>query len=273
MALKRIPRPVASDLQASLHLALHGSSLGGPRRMRLLAEIGGTGSIRKAAQAAGLSYKGAWDAVQAMNNLAAEPLVEKAVGGKGGGGARLTARAEQLLRQYTQLEQEHTAVLSRLNNESAGQDLRVLGRLLMNTSARNQFAGRVRRITRGAVNDEVELEIAGGARICAVITRESTRALGLKKGSDAVALVKASWILLAAGDIAEMKLSARNQLRGTVGAITRGAVNSEVVLEIPGGASVVAVVTNASVKSLGLKTGSTALALFKASSVILGVTA
>jgi molybdate transport system regulatory protein len=55
--------------------------------------------------------------------------------------------------------------------------------------------------------------------------------------------------------------------------IVPGAVNTEVVLELPGGGSVAAVVTNQSVQALGLAEGSAATALFKASSVILGVAA
>ena len=68
-----------------------------------------------------------------------------------------------------------------------------------------------------------------------------------------------------------MKLSARNILKGTVKKVTRGAVNSEVVLELPGGTQVVSIITNASVDSLGLKEGKTAYAVIKASSVMVAV--
>ena len=55
----------------------------------------------------------------------------------------------------------------------------------MKTSARNQFAGTVRGLHAGAVNDEIDIEIAGGQHIVATITKESSTALGLKVGSAA----------------------------------------------------------------------------------------
>ena len=67
-----------------------------------------------------------------------------------------------------------------------------------------------------------------------------------------------------------MKLSARNVLKGKVVKITKGAVNSEVVIELPGGTQVVSIITNSSVKSLGLKKGVEAYAVIKASNVMVG---
>ncbi len=68
-----------------------------------------------------------------------------------------------------------------------------------------------------------------------------------------------------------MKLSARNLLKGKVVKITRGAVNAEVVLKLPGGEEIVSIITNGSVESLGLKEGMQAYAVIKASSVMIAV--
>jgi molybdate transport system regulatory protein len=110
--------------------------------------------------------------------------------------------------------------------------------------------------------------------IVAVLTHESADALGLAPGTDACALVKASWVVLAVADEAEatLKVSARNQLRGTVETVAAGAVNSEVTLALDGGGTLTAVITNDSVGALQLDVGRRAIALFKASSVILAVT-
>ena len=68
-----------------------------------------------------------------------------------------------------------------------------------------------------------------------------------------------------------MKLSARNTLKGTVKKIVLGAVNAEVVIELPGGAQITSIVTKQAVESLGLTEGKSAFAIIKASSVMLGV--
>lgn len=68
-----------------------------------------------------------------------------------------------------------------------------------------------------------------------------------------------------------MKLSARNQLEGVVKSVAHGAVNSEVVIELPVGTLVVAVVTKSSAESLGLEPGDKAYAVIKASNVMVGI--
>ena len=68
-----------------------------------------------------------------------------------------------------------------------------------------------------------------------------------------------------------MRLSAKNILKGKVKALTNGAVNSEVVIELPGGGEIVSIITKSSAENLGLKIGVTAYAIIKASNVIIGV--
>jgi molybdopterin-binding protein len=68
-----------------------------------------------------------------------------------------------------------------------------------------------------------------------------------------------------------MRLSARNILKGKVVKIIPGAVNSEVILELPGGAQVVSIITKESAENLGLAIGKTAYAVIKASSVMIAV--
>ncbi|MQQ99957.1 TOBE domain-containing protein [Glaciimonas soli] len=140
----------------------------------------------------------------------------------------------------------------------------------MLTSARNQLSGKVTAIQRGAVNDEIEIGLADGQKVVATLTHNSIESLNLKVGSDAFALIKASWVVLLT-DNAGVRLSARNQLSGTVQDVIHGAVNSEVALKLGSGAIVTAIVTNSSVQTLGLAPGKAATAAFKASSVIVGV--
>jgi molybdate transport system regulatory protein len=96
------------------------------------------------------------------------------------------------------------------------------------------------------------------------------RSLGLAPGAEAFALIKASWVILATRD-GGLKTSARNRLCGTVERCTEGAVNAEVVLAVPGGMRLTAIVTMESVRQLGLTPGQPACALIKAPHIILAV--
>jgi len=265
-------KPLA--LQGKLWLTVGDEHFGGGNRLALLANIAACGSITGAAKAAGMSYKAAWDAIDTMNNLAGEPLVERVAGGKGGGGTRLTARGAQLVQNFQQVEQEHRRFVEQLGRQSAGlaDDYHVIRRISMRTSARNQFLGKVASVKTGAVNDEIALDVAGGHRIVAVITHGSTQELGLAPGAEAYALIKASSIILVAAD-ETARFSARNQLRGTVSRVQPGAVNTEVVIDLDGGVAVAAIVTNDSSEALELAVGKSVMAIFKASSVILAVPA
>lgn len=256
-------------------LSLHAGSqtLGGADRIALLAKIQETGSITAAARAVGISYKGAWDAIDAMNNLAEEPLVTRVTGGKGGGGTRLTQRGQRLIEAFTALEDVHRRFLAQFESltEASAEDIKLIGSLMLRTSARNQFSGRVAVIHKGVVNDTVELEMPGGEHVVATLTCESTESLGLQVGSEAVALIKASSVLLALPSDS-MRLSARNQFAGTVTHVTEGPVNADVRVQLSGGNVMSAVITKESVSQLGLKEGVPVIAVVKASSVILGTT-
>lgn len=247
----------------------------GPKWMALLESLGTTSSIAAAAKKVGLSYKAAWDAIDALNNFFDQPLVTRIKGGRGGGGSTLTPQGRALVATFKAVEAENARALDAVNARLKGAEhnLQIIGRMALLTSARNHFAGKVVKLTRGAVNDEVQVELAGGERIIAIVTRESTESLELKPARPVIALIKASSILIATESEPRLKLSARNQLRGIVKRITRGAVNSEVVVELKGGVSAAAIITNASVKALKLAKGKSAVVIFKASSVILGVSA
>lgn len=261
-------------LEAPLQLALGGRVLGGERQMRLLEAVEACGSITQAARMAGVSYKTAWDAIDAMNQLAGEPLVVRATGGRGGGGTVLTLRGRRLLAGYRRIEAEHRRFLAHLAEDAGhlADDYRLLRRMMMRTSARNQFMGTVSRIERGAVNDEVMLAIAGGHELVAVVTRESTDALGLAPGCEAIALVKSSSVILVT-ESEGVRFSARNALGGRIMRLHPGAVNTEVVLDIGAGLTLAAIITNTSADALGLEEGMQARAVFKASSVIVAVPA
>ncbi|MFT3904891.1 MAG: TOBE domain-containing protein [Steroidobacteraceae bacterium] len=269
------PRPPPAtgtlDLQGNLSLGRDGQGFLGAPRIRLLEAIAEHGSITRAAKAVKLSYKGAWDSVEAMNNLAEQPLVKRSTGGAQGGGTQLTDYGRQVVQLYRELERGHRRVLDRLHAEldepqRLAQQLQALS---LRTSARNQWRGTVSAVRRGSVNADVVLDLGQGLSLCANITLESVRELGLKRGRAALALIKANFVTLAA--LPMPRVSARNRLTGTVLAIKPGAVNSEVKLELAGGRILVAIVDQEQLQQLGLHSGAQCAALINAAHVLVAV--
>ena len=140
----------------------------------------------------------------------------------------------------------------------------------MQVSASNTFSGKVSAVRPGAINDEVELTLDNGEKIIANITKESTKTLGLEIGKDAYAIIKASLVIVMT-DADEYLLSSRNQFTGKVKKLTRGFVNGEVVIELPSGMEVTAIISLGGVNRLRLEQGATATAIVKATNVIIAV--
>ncbi|EIY5517891.1 TOBE domain-containing protein [Salmonella enterica] len=138
----------------------------------------------------------------------------------------------------------------------------------MTVSARNQLTGTVSAVATGAVNDEVELTLTGGAKLVAIVTHSSQQSLGLVKGKEAIALIKAPWVTLATEDCG-LKFSARNQFSGSITKTTEGAVNATVHIKTDAGFNIVAVVTNESQDEMKLSVGSRVIVLIKASAILI----
>jgi molybdate transport system regulatory protein len=239
------------------------------RFFALLQAIESTGSINRAARTAGLSYKGAWLMLESAGNLSHEPLLATVSGGARGGGTRLTEPARALLAAWRGVQAEHVRFLRAQEQGLAANPALhgLLRRMSMKTSARNQFAGIVSSLSLGPVSAEVGIRLKSGEEITATMTTAAARRLKLEEGKEALALVKASAIVLVT-DFAGWQLSTRNQLEGTVSRIEAGAVSSLVVLTLPGGATITASVTHEGAEALDLKVGTPATAVFKAYAVM-----
>lgn len=246
----------------------------GETRVRLLEAIEHSGSISQAAKEVPLSYKAAWDAVDAMNNLADQPLVERAVGGRHGGGTVLTDYGRRVIALYRAMESEYQEMLDRVASKLAvpeDTDPQALRRLMrsvgVTTSARNQFAGPVTSLRAGEVTYEIGIRFDGRNEIVAHISREGAEQMCLNIGRELNAWVSSSAVILLTDE--KMRLSARNQFWGEVTRVHEGPVAVDVVLTLPSGRTVSAIITRQALDELGLKEGSRACALFKASSVML----
>lgn len=261
-------------LHAMLSLRKGESGQVGAMRIRLLEAVRDQGSIAAAGRVVGLSYKAAWDGIAALNNLFDRPLVTAHSGGRRGGAADLTPAGNAVIAAFHAIQDDLdrlAATLDRRLAEDDHPDLATLTRgLSMRTSARNVLRGVVTAVHPGTVNDEVVLRLAGDQTLTAIITHHSVADLGLAPGVPALALIKATFVILAPAEEGR-RTSARNRLCGPVLAIHPGTVSSEVVLDIGDGKTLAAMVTAESVAELGLAIGVPACALIKASHVILAV--
>ena len=136
----------------------------------------------------------------------------------------------------------------------------------MKLSARNQFAGKVAKVEEGAVNGIVTIDVKG-TPVTATISMNAIKELGLAEGKDAVAVIKATEVMVATGG---MTISARNKFAGKVAAVEKGAVNDIVKIDTAFGI-VSATISDSAVAELGLEAGKDAVAVVKATSVMVGV--
>lgn len=244
-----------------------------PRRLALLAAIGSTGSISAAAREVGITYKAAWDAVDAMNNLAGDVLVVSQHGGRGGGGAMLTEAGQSVVHDLQCLQSLQAEFMGQL--KTAGdlpKSLALMRRLSVKSSARNVLLGIVETVKQGGVNAQVSIRLRGGDSLHVIVTCESAQELELAPGREVQALIKASWVILAEADEA-LRTSARNRLCGKVARVSLGEISAEVVLELAGGTMLAAVITKQSFDDMNIRQGDSLCALIKASHIILGVSA
>ena len=240
------------------------------KRIDLLIAIKKTGSISKAAKEVPMSYKTAWEAIEAMNNLSTTPIVQRETGGVGGGGTTLTPYGENLVTTYEILQNEQKKFLQNLSkrtdiNTGTLKDIR---RLSMQISARNQISGVVELISKGTVNAEVYVKLKSGYTIVSVITNTAVNNLDLKIGDDVVGIFKSSTVLITT-DIS-LNISARNKLQGKVDSIQQGEINSELIIDIGNGDKIASIITSNSIEGLSIKEGMQVSAIIKASDVMLG---
>ena len=240
------------------------------KRIELLKAIKQTGSINKAASLVPMSYKSAWEAVEAMNNLSISPIVTRETGGAGGGGTTLTQYGENLLTTYSLLKEEQRKFIENLNRitDLNSGTLKTIKRLSMQISARNQIIGTIEKISLGAVNAEIQMKLKSGKSIVSIITNSSVENLGLAINDEVVAVIKSSNVLLSTQT--NLKLSARNSLNGNIEEINIGSVNAEVVVNIGNEDKIVAIVTINSIENMGLKVGASVDVIIKASDIMIG---
>lgn len=237
-----------------------------PRRIELLKQVKNTGSISQGAKLAGISYKSAWDAINEMNLLADQTLVERNTGGKGGGGAQLTRYGERLIQLFDLLGQIQQKAFDVLKDDGLPLDslLAAIARFSLQTSARNQLFGTVIERNHQEVQQHINVLLADGqTQLRAALTQQSADRLSLLPGKEILVLIKAPWITLS-----YQPDHADNALAGKVQSIQQGADNCEVLIALKAGEVLCATVPTAQVSELALQEGAQIYALFDADKVI-----
>lgn len=259
-----------NKIDAYLVLRSGGRLLAGRDRIHLLEAVAEHGSISKAAKAMGLSYKTAWEAVDAINNLLPTPAFLTRTSGRVGGAADITPEGRQLITVFHRLE-EH---LTKISTLIAEEGLEEIGDALLwasgfKVSARNKFIVEVISIRRWPVDVEVELKVSDDLTIHATITNAAAEQLDLAPGRKALALIKAPFVRLVTPD--EASKLRRNVFRGVVKRRVDAEVHSEVNLDIGGGKTIVAVVPRQDAEDLGIAENAEAAVTFEADHVIIAV--
>lgn len=258
----------ARKIDALLALRSDGKLLVGRDRIKVLEAVAEHGSISKAAKIAGFSYKAAWDAVNAINNLLPSPAFVTKAGGKSGGGAEVTPEGRRLIAAFHKLEQRLSDISSMIAAEGldGAEDL-LLWNVGMKISARNVFHAEVVSIRKWPVDVEVTLRISDAHMIQSIITNEGATDLGLAPGRKVIALVKSSFIDLDLGD--EPKQGASNAFPGVVTRRVDAERNCELLVDIGAGKTVTAVLPRRDVETLGIVEGKRVCASFDPQDVIL----
>jgi len=235
------------------------------RRLDILRRIAEVGSISQAARAAGVSYKAAWQAIDTLSNLAGMPLVEKLVGGAGGGGAHLTDAGRSLLNVAQKMQQARLQLLQTQPGGAASPDgPSALWALGLRTSMRNQLPCTVAAIRKQAGAVRVDLRLADATLLCSRITHESAELLNLRAGLSVLALCKATGVTVATSAEPRADL---NLLLGRVSRATRSKLGGEVALALPSGLQLVGFCAPGAT----LKVGSSAVATLDHASLVLAL--
>jgi molybdate transport system regulatory protein len=229
------------------------------KRIDILRRIGQVGSISEAARGAGVSYKAAWQALETLTNLAGIPLVDKAVGGTGGGGAVLTAAGQQVLQAAQAMAEARRQVLDQLATASNAPGRAVLA---LRTSMRNQFPCTVGAVEKRGGQARIALHLPNGPTLHARITSVSAQLLGLKAGLEVLAMCKATAIQV----LSEVTSgTAGNAVMGTIRRTSRSA-DSEVTVQLANDIQLVGFVAPGFIP----KSGQAAFAVFDESSLVIG---
>lgn len=239
------------ELVSRLYLLHEKESFITPERIELLRSIVRVGSISGGAKAISKSYKWAWDSIAQMNAHAGRELVQRSSGGKGGGGAKVTAFAEALISYYDDLERVHQSKIARYQER------------FNHAFETGAFSNDIASTLQGQVDaiscDEgvCELRIAYGTTM---LHAKCKRTLGLSKGCEVAFMVESNQIIIAKEAVA---ISAQNLLVGQIIEIVQEAKNVYLDLLLETQEHLRVLITTNALEQFDLQVGEDCFAYFK----------
>lgn len=256
-------------LDGRFWLTKDGENFLGSGRIELLKQIELTGSMNAAAKEMKMSYKAAWERVNSMNELADKPLIERKTGGKGGGGTKLTPYAYELIATYEKLHNLHRQFIARFSEASDSPEhlAKILNRLFLTTSARNQILCKIRHISYDNIYAKITLQLNDKQKIISIITAKSMNNLNLNVGDDVYAIIKSSDVKVVRELPVDTDLS--NVLKTELRNIESNEFKSELTLQIDEKKNLVAMLSHD--ESASMKLGDQLYAVVDYNKIIIGV--
>jgi len=256
------------EIEGRIWFKKEGKNLIGNGRVELLERIDEQGSISKASKSMKMSYKAAWDMVDAMNNLSDEPLVQKVTGGKNGGGTQVTQAGKNLIKSFKKFKEFYNQLLNSVDGNEIENDnhLSLIRKLHMKSSSKNLISGDIKEINQGEYNTKVEVKVSEDLSLYSIIPTSSFLDMKLKLDEKVFALIQESSIMIALNN--PEGISARNIIKSTISALKTDAVSTEIKLSI-GKNTLTSAISNDSHEQLGLKIGQEIYAIIKATDIVI----
>jgi molybdate transport system regulatory protein len=222
-----------------------------PDRIELLKSIARTGSISAGAKDMGKSYKWAWDSIDQMNIHSNSNLVSKSSGGKGGGGAKITPFAIELIDYYDDLERIHQSKIESYQER--------FNQAFENRSFTKDIASTLHgSVSKIECNEDVcEVAIKYGSGI---LKAKCKKAMSLSKGDAISFMVESNQIIIAKQ---EVEISAQNLLVGEIIEIVEDGKNVYLTLRLSTQEELKVLITMDSLTQFSLKLGQRCFAYFK----------
>lgn len=235
------------------------------RHIKLLKAVDKTGSITKAAQIIGISYKTAWDTLDLLNNKSKYPLLERIDGAKKNSGTKLSEHAHTLIEAFEKLLLLQQGFLDRVLNSGIDIDtLSNLKSLTLALSARNQLNAKIVDIKESELNSLAVCKLRNGELLAASITIQSRRNLDLKEEKDVLLIFKAPQVI-----ISTTKPETKYTISCQIEQLIINPEQSEVLLRVSQDQTITALVSTINAKNFSI--GQKIYAQIDPANIIIGV--